>query len=280
MDFDRIEYILSPESLFHKRVVIVGLGSGGAPVAQHLAMNGVRRWTLYDFDTYEEVNMVKHPAHRSDIGRSKVDIMADWLTDRNPDAEVDAYNENILTSSSFEDSVRDADMVIAAPDTRIVREKINQVCVANQVPSVFGRVFRTGLGGDVYSYIPQRTGCYNCLTEVGKKHGWDRFDELVPMTDKEKERIYGLGEESYRASGLSMDIAMITSIHSRMALMWLLDQPSPDFFPEQNANYIIFYCRMLVLGETRFPSLSSQKFSIAPQTSCYCHSDIVEPGEE
>ncbi|MHA1390362.1 MAG: HesA/MoeB/ThiF family protein [Candidatus Thorarchaeota archaeon] len=272
MDYDRIRYILSPESLINKRVLVVGLGSGGAPVVQHLAMNGVRRWILYDFDILEEVNMVKHPGCRSDIGRPKIEIMKDWLLDRNPESEIEIYNENILSSNTFEDKVKSSDMVIAAPDTQGVREKINDMCITYQVPCVFGRVFRTGLGGDVFAYIPGVTGCFNCLTQVGRKQGWDRFEDLVPMTDDEKEKIYGIGVENYRASGLSMDIAMITSIHAKLALNWLLDDPSPEFFPEKNANYIIFYMRKIVLGEEAgtIPSLSSHKFTIPAQKDCTC----------
>ena len=59
--FDRIEHLLSPEDLRTKCVVQVGLGSGGAPVNDHLTMNGVRRWVLFDPDRYDEINLVKHP---------------------------------------------------------------------------------------------------------------------------------------------------------------------------------------------------------------------------
>ena len=52
LDFDRIAYLLNPDVLWDKVVTIVGLGSGGAPVCDHLSMNGVRRWNLYDPDVF------------------------------------------------------------------------------------------------------------------------------------------------------------------------------------------------------------------------------------
>ena len=54
--------------------MIVGLGSLGFPAMQHLAMSGVHRWVLVDFDTYEEDNLVKHVGMRSDLGRLKIDV--------------------------------------------------------------------------------------------------------------------------------------------------------------------------------------------------------------
>ena len=50
----RISHLLSPDSLEGKTLMIVGLGSLGFPAMQHLAMSGVHRWVLVDFDTYEE----------------------------------------------------------------------------------------------------------------------------------------------------------------------------------------------------------------------------------
>src|SRR5712692_2375974 len=85
--FDRIQHLLSPDALRDKLVVQVGLGSGGAPVNEHLTMNGVRRWVLFDPDRYEDVNLVKHPRLRADLGKLKVEIQKNWILDRNPEAE-------------------------------------------------------------------------------------------------------------------------------------------------------------------------------------------------
>ena len=283
LDFDRIRYILTPEELENKTVLVVGLGSGGAPVTQHLTMNGVKNWILYDMDDYEEVNMVKHPGMRAYLGKKKVEMMKDWILDRNPEASVTAYDENILTSSSFENEVKRADLVVAAPDTQGVRMKINNACVEHQTPCVFGRVFRTGLGGDIFAYIPNESGCYSCLTIVGMKHGMDRIEEVIPMTEDEKEKVYGLGMKQYRASGLSMDISLITALHAKVALAWLFDEPPPMLQAERKANYIVFYIREIDLGSEKINPLSSRRFNIVPQKECYCsrreEGEVKEPDE-
>lgn len=266
MDYQRIRYILTPEELEDKRVVVVGLGSGGAPIVQHLAMNGVKNWALFDPDCLEEHNLVKHPGLRGQIGMLKTEVMCEWLKDRNHDSDVALYPIDVINSPEFEEEVQSADLVISATDSRSAREYINEVCVRHSVPCVVGDLFRTGVGGQVFSYIPGVTGCHNCLDIVSEKLGWNSIDSHIEMTDDEKERWYGLDEREYKASGLSMDIAIISAIFARTALRILLENPNPKFYPDERANYIIFYNRRL--GDNL--SLSSQKFLIAPQVDCTC----------
>src|SRR5690349_8686321 len=87
LDRERIHH-LTGTGAQDSHIAIVGLGSGGFPVMQHLAMSGWRRFTLVDPDRLESVNLVKHPGLRKDQGRLKVDIAAEWLVDRNPRCEV------------------------------------------------------------------------------------------------------------------------------------------------------------------------------------------------
>ncbi|MHA1864486.1 MAG: HesA/MoeB/ThiF family protein [Candidatus Thorarchaeota archaeon] len=272
MDYDRIRYILTPEELMDKIVVVVGLGSGGAPVVQHLAMNGIRNWALFDPDVLDETNLVKHPGMRSDIGQYKVHIAADWIRDRNPDSEIRDYPEDILDSKDFEKEVQDADIVISATDSLPIRQYINRISVHHQTPCVTASVFRTGIGGEVYVSVPGETGCFQCMNLVSTKLGWGQIENQIEMTDEERTRIYGLGEEEYRASGLSMDISQICAIMAKKALRVLLKNPNPKFFPEEKSNYIIFYMRKI----QQYPSLSSLKYFIPPQQDCYCTSNNTE----
>ncbi|MBN2230001.1 MAG: ThiF family adenylyltransferase [Candidatus Thorarchaeota archaeon] len=266
MDFDRIQYILAPEELEKKRVVVIGLGSGGAPVVQHLAMSGVRKWSLFDPDLLDEVNLVKHPGMRKDLGKTKIAVIAEWLMDRNPDSEIREFPEDILDSTDFEREARNAHLIISATDTLSVRQFINRIAVRHGIPCVTASVFRTAFGGEVYSYIPGKTGCYQCMNIVSGKLGWGNIENQVEMTEDEQDRIYGLGQEDYRASGLSMDIAIISAIMAKRALSLLLDSPNPVYFPQDSSNYLIFYMR----GMGSIPSLSSLKYAIPAQKDCFC----------
>jgi molybdopterin/thiamine biosynthesis adenylyltransferase len=272
MDFDRIRYILTPEELANKTVVVIGLGSGGAPVAQHLAMKGVKNWALFDPDVLDETNLVKHPGMRKDLGRPKVRIVADWLLDRNPESDIREYPENILDSTDFEREVRDANLVISATDSLSVRQFINRISVRHATPCVTASVFRTGVGGEVYVSLPGKTGCFQCLNLVSIKRGWAQLDNQIDLTNDEQTRIYGLGEEEYRASGLSMDISIISAIMAKKGLRVLLKDASSRFFPEEQHNYTIFYLRDI----QNYAGLSSLKYFIPPQKDCFC----TNPSEE
>ena len=97
--FDRIQHLISPAELENKLVVQVGVGSGGAAVNDHLTMNGVRRWTLFDPDSYDEVNLVKHPRTRLGLGRLKVKNQEEWILDRNPKAKIVLWAHNSHVSA-------------------------------------------------------------------------------------------------------------------------------------------------------------------------------------
>ena len=84
----RIGHLIQPQALVDKHLVVVGLGSGGFPVVQHLAMCGLSKWTLVDKDILDEENLEKHIAMRKDIGRMKTEIAEEWIIDRNPEASV------------------------------------------------------------------------------------------------------------------------------------------------------------------------------------------------
>ena len=266
--FDRIAYLLSPEQLAEKRVTVVGLGSGGAPVCDHLAMNGVRRWRLYDPDRLDAVNLVKHPRMRRDVGRTKVEVQREWLEDRNPASVVEAFAEDVFTSPTFDESVRQADLVLLCPDKKSVREFVSDCCVCHGVPFVTASVFRTGIGGEVFAYIPGETGCYQCLQLYSLLHGANLSEADLGLTEDEAERIYGLGEKEFRASGLSIDIQMIALIQARMALSLLL-RGAPSRLPPLKANWIIFGNRPA--AEIFRSHFEVRQMRLRPQHGCSCN---------
>lgn len=267
LDYGRIEYLLSPKQLEDLQVTIVGLGSGGAPVCDHLTMNGIRRWHLYDPDTLDPVNLVKHPRRREQVGRKKAAIQRDWILDRNPGADVRVFCEDVLQSASFADSVAESAITLSCPDKLAVREFISDHCVAARRPFVVASVFRTGIGGEVYSYIPGETGCYRCLQLFAAKNGLDLSDDALGLTDEEEHRIYGLNETEFRASGLSIDIQMISLIQARIALS-VLTRGMQTSLPDLRANWVIFGNRPSKgIFRTHF---EVKQMRLRPQKGCTC----------
>lgn len=84
---------------------IIGCGSVGSAVAELLARFGLRKFRLYDFDTVEEKNIANQMFFRKNIGKQKVDVVADMIRDINDEAEVevisDGWNGNRLNGYVF-----------------------------------------------------------------------------------------------------------------------------------------------------------------------------------
>ncbi len=215
--FDRIQHLISPADLENKVVVQVGVGSGGAAVNDHLTMNGICRWILLDPDTYDEVNLVKHPRLRSQLGRPKVQNQKEWILDRNPGADVRTFTEDVMSAGDFPKLVKESYLVLCCADRNEVRLYVNAVAVEARKPCITASVFRQGFGGEVYGYVPNESGCLECMMRAADQLGWN-MEAGVEQTAEEDQAVYGMNLRDFKASGLSMDIQAIAIVQARMAL--------------------------------------------------------------
>jgi molybdopterin/thiamine biosynthesis adenylyltransferase len=266
--FDRVEHLISPGALENKLVLQVGVGSGGATVNDHLTMNGVRRWTLFDPDTFDDLNLVKHPRQRKQLHRLKVEIQKEWILDRNPDADVEAFPDDVRASSKFVEAVRQADLVLCCVDTQEVRLYVNSIAVEQRKPCVTASVFRQGFGGEVYAYVPGTYGCFDCMGRVAADENWNLEASIAPTSEEEK-AIYGLNLRDFKASGLSMDIQTIATIQARVALDILLTGSDLKFTPLPT-NWIIFYNRPIP-NNALSGFLKSVQLRVRSRKGCRCH---------
>lgn len=270
LNFDRVAHLLNYTQLSRKVVTIVGLGSGGAPVCDHLTMSGVTRWNLFDPDILDDVNLVKHPRQRIDLGLPKVKSQEKWILDRNPQANVSMFQEDVLQSSNFVNVVHQSDVVLCCVDNNGAREFINDVCVRENIPCITASVFRTGIGGEIFAYKPGKTGCFRCLQMFSTANNVNMPDDMLELTQDESQHIYGLGEKEYRASGLSIDIQQISIIQARMALSILLESHSR--VASFKSNWIIFGNRPhLNIFKSHF---DVKQMLLHPQQNCLC---VVTP---
>ncbi|WP_290054347.1 ThiF family adenylyltransferase [Amycolatopsis solani] len=273
LDTTRIDYLIDTSRLADKKIVVVGLGSGGAVVLERLGMTGIGRWSLYDPDRLEAVNLVKHPARRADLGRLKTDIARDWLLDRNPAYRIERVGGDVLADPGFPEDVGEADVVLCAVDNSPARSFVNSVCVAKRVPVVFGSVFRTGMGGEVYAYLPGETACHDCKTLFSVEQKRD-LDNWLDLTDEETQRIYGLGEQDFVASGLAADISVVASYHAHYVVSLLAGRDS-RYLSLPSFNW-------LTLALRRIPGLFDAMYDtsraiLRPQLDC--HLECGQGGE-
>ena len=229
---DRINHLLSPKALAGRRLVVVGLGSGGFPAMQNLAMCGVSDWVLVDRDILSPENLVKHPGMRKDIGRLKTEIAEEWVLDRNPDATVERLDCDITSEEGramLRNAIESAQVVLCCTDNQNTRLQINRTCLELSTPCVTGVVYRTGFGGDAFIYEPGKSGCYDCflsqIKEVSIGRQLDDSRALTEIEDEIAQEVYGKrSDPKYGLSGLAIDIQMVSTLVARLALPALLEE--------------------------------------------------------
>jgi adenylyltransferase/sulfurtransferase len=143
------------------RVLLVGAGGLGSPVALYLAAAGVGRLGIADFDTVDVSNLQRQVLHGTrDVGRSKLDSARDRLRDLNPHVEVVAHAAR-LTSRNALPTLEPYDVVIDGTDNFATRYLVNDACVLLGKPNVHGSVFR--FEGQATVLCAAGGPCYRCL---------------------------------------------------------------------------------------------------------------------
>src|SRR5437016_9775303 len=143
------------------RVLCIGAGGLGSPLALYLAAAGVGKLGMVDFDVVDFTNLQRQIIHDTDdVGRLKLESAKDTIADINPNVEVVAY-ETRLTSENALDIFRDYDIVADGTDNFPTRYLLNDACVLLGKPNVYGSIFRFEGQATVFAY--QGGPCYRCL---------------------------------------------------------------------------------------------------------------------
>ncbi|MDF2643678.1 MAG: molybdopterin biosynthesis protein MoeB [Pseudomonas sp.] len=151
------------------RVLIVGMGGLGSPVALYLAAAGVGELHLADFDSVDLTNLQRQIIHDShSLGLPKVDSAMARLTAINPGVKL-VPHRTALDADSLEAAVRGVDLVLDCSDNFSTREAVNAACVAAVRPLVSGAAIR--LEGQLSVFDPRRADspCYHCLYGHGSE---------------------------------------------------------------------------------------------------------------
>ncbi|HSX85680.1 MAG TPA: molybdopterin-synthase adenylyltransferase MoeB [Cellvibrio sp.] len=153
------------EKLLAARVLIIGLGGLGSPVAMYLAAAGVGHLTLVDFDSVELTNLQRQIAHTSArIGDNKATSAARSLRELNPDVDINCI-ETLLDTDGLSAQVKLATVVVDCTDNFQTRFAINTACVVAKVPLVSGAAIRLEGQIAVFDSRSATSPCYRCLYE-------------------------------------------------------------------------------------------------------------------
>lgn len=150
-------------ALANSRVLVIGLGGLGSPLAMYLAASGVGHLTLVDDDQVELSNLQRQIAHdESGLGLNKARSAARRLQALNSSIEV-AVIEHRLDEAELQRQVQAVDLVADCSDNFITRRAVNSACVAGKKPLVSAAAI--GLEGQlaVFDARQPESPCYQCL---------------------------------------------------------------------------------------------------------------------
>lgn len=151
------------QRLLAARVLIIGVGGLGSPVAMYLAASGVGHLVLVDHDKVELSNLQRQIAHTTDrIGIAKVTSAQHTLAALNPEVQVTAIVGQ-LDPETLVEQVQQADAVVDCSDNFATRFALNRVCVANKTPLISGAAIRLEGQVAVFRSDHADSPCYRCL---------------------------------------------------------------------------------------------------------------------
>ena len=213
--FSRVNCIFDTRVLAPKTVAVLGLGSGGGLGAVELSKAAVGGFILVDFDRLKAHNISRHVCGLSDVGRYKTRAVRDVIAQNNPMASVQVHEVDITQEPGLlHEIVEEADLVFVATDTELSRYMINEACLLLGTPAIYGGVYERAFAGEVLRVIPGEAACYACVRQgMAKTMRSISTQQTFDYTD----------DSDFQAEpGLGLDVAFISMLQTKVALMTLL----------------------------------------------------------
>lgn len=148
------------EKILAGKVLIIGAGGLGAPVALYLAAAGVGTIGLVDADKVDLSNLQRQVIHFTpDVGKAKVLSAREKIAAINPDVKVVTY-ETRADASNIAGMIKDYDFIVDGTDNFAAKFLINDACVLGKKPFSHGGILR--FEGQTMTYVPGEA-CYRCV---------------------------------------------------------------------------------------------------------------------
>lgn len=143
------------------KILLIGVGGLGSPLALYLIAAGVGEIGLVDHDVVDVSNLQRQVLYSTgDIGLPKVECAKKRLEALNPEAKINTYQTR-LTDQNALDIIRDYDLVIDGTDNFETRFLVNDACVFLKKPNIYASIFR--FEGQATVFGMEQGPCYRCL---------------------------------------------------------------------------------------------------------------------
>ncbi len=201
------------EKLLNSRVLIVGMGGLGSPIAMYLAASGVGSLILADFDLVELSNLQRQIAHTTPrIGQLKTHSAKTACLELNPEINIDTI-DYALDEDDLSEIVKGVDLVLEGSDNFPTRFAVNAACVRNKKPLVSGAAIRFDGQVSVFRGDKPDAPCYQCLYKRGAETA-----ETCAVTGVLAPLVGIIGTvQAMEALKILMDIGL--SLESRLLLL-------------------------------------------------------------
>jgi sulfur-carrier protein adenylyltransferase/sulfurtransferase len=143
------------------KVLCIGAGGLGSPLALYLGAAGVGTLGIVDFDVVDYTNLQRQIIHSTaDVGRKKLDSAADRLKAINPFINIRKFDTRLSSDNAIE-LFKEFDIIADGTDNFPTRYLVNDACAITGKPNVYGSIFR--FEGQASIFATEGGPCYRCL---------------------------------------------------------------------------------------------------------------------
>ncbi len=143
------------------KVLCIGAGGLGSPVAMYLAAAGVGTIGIVDFDVVDFSNLQRQILHStSDVGKPKLESAKTKLLAMNPHIDVVTHDAALSSENALE-LFKPYDIIVDGTDNFPTRYLVNDACVILGKPNAYGSIFR--FEGQASVFATKEGPCYRCL---------------------------------------------------------------------------------------------------------------------
>ena len=130
------------QKLQKAKVLVVGCGGLGSPIAVYLASSGVGKIHLVDFDTVDITNLHRQVFYSlDDVGKSKANVLSEFISKRAPFTQV-SFTNKPLTKENVLELIENIDIVVDGTDSLPTKYLLNDACVLKNKPLVYGSLYK------------------------------------------------------------------------------------------------------------------------------------------
>jgi hypothetical protein len=206
------------ETLEQARVLVIGVGSIGSAAAEALQEYGIRRFALLDPDRLWVRNLARHRLTGRDVGRFKVNAMAELMSARDRDATIAPLTLDVVDDA---DEIRgflpDIDIVVVSSDGVESRQVANHLACWADKPAVFACVLVDGGVGEILRVRPRASKCLLCF----RQHQFDQ-EQLDPESGLDLP--YGTGTRHLPMTAVGGDLDLVGKVAAKTAVATLLEK--------------------------------------------------------